>query len=336
MIVIMRHDANQDQITAIRQRLVDEGFQVHISQGVERTVIGVIGENTERVFAVASMTGVEQVVPVHRPYKLVSREFHPDDSIINIGNVPVGGKRVVVMAGPCAVESHDQVLEAAHVVHELGLSVLRGGAYKPRTSPYSFQGMRVDGLKILAEARERYGLAIITEAVDHESLQQVAEWADVVQIGARNMQNYELLKAVGQTAKPVLLKRGLSATIDEWLQAAEYIVAHGNPNVILCERGIRTYESKTRNTLDLSAIPVIKDLSHLPVVIDPSHSTGHWHWVAPMARAAVAAGADGLIIEAHPNPAQALSDGPQSLNLPHLAELVHSLRAIAEVVGRTL
>ncbi len=336
MIVVMRHDANQDQITAIRQRLVDEGFQVHISQGVERTVIGVIGENTERVFAVASMAGVEQVVPVHRPYKLVSREFHPDDSIINIGNVPVGGKRVVVMAGPCAVESHDQVLEAAQVVHELGLSVLRGGAYKPRTSPYSFQGMRVDGLKILAEARERYGLAIITEAVDHESLQQVAEWADVVQIGARNMQNYELLKAVGQTAKPVLLKRGLSATIDEWLQAAEYIVAHGNPNVILCERGIRTYESKTRNTLDLSAIPVIKDLSHLPVVIDPSHSTGHWHWVAPMARAAVAAGADGLIIEAHPNPAQALSDGPQSLNLPHLAELVHSLRAIAEVVGRTL
>ncbi len=336
MIVVMRHDAEQEQIEAIRHRLIDEGFQVHLSQGVERTIIGVIGENTERVFAVSSMAGVEQVVPVHRPYKLVSREFHPDDSIINIGKVPVGGKRVIVMAGPCAVESHDQVMQAAEVVQQLGLSVLRGGAYKPRTSPYSFQGMRVDGLKILAEARDRYGLMIITEAVDHESLQQVVEWADVVQIGARNMQNYELLKAVGQTEKPVLLKRGFASTIDEWLQAAEYIVAHGNPNVILCERGIRTYESKTRNTLDLSAIPVIKELSHLPVVIDPSHSTGHWNWVAPMARAAVAAGADGLIIEAHPNPAEALSDGPQSLSLPHLAELVHSLRALAEVVGRTL
>ena len=336
MIVVMRHDASQDQINQVSQRLHQEGFQVHLSQGVERTVIGVIGENTERVMVVSAMAGVEQVVPVHRPYKLVSREFHPDSSIIHIGQVPVGGRRVVVMAGPCAVESHDQVMEAAEVVHGLGLSVLRGGAYKPRTSPYSFQGMGLEGLKILAEARERYGLAVVTEAVDHESLQQVAEWADVVQIGARNMQNYELLKAVGQTSKPVLLKRGLSATIDEWLQAAEYIVAHGNPNVILCERGIRTYESKTRNTLDLSAIPVVKELSHLPVVIDPSHSTGNWNWVAPMARAAVAAGADGLIIEAHPNPSQALSDGPQSLNMPHLQELVHSLRGLAEVVGRTL
>ena len=332
----MRHDATPDEVEAIRTRLTDDGFRVHLSPGVERTIIGVIGENTERVYGVSAMAGVEQVVPVHRPYKLVSREFHPDSSVVQVGPVPVGGKRVVVMAGPCAVESREQVMEAAGVVNGLGLSVLRGGAYKPRTSPYSFQGMGVEGLKILAEARDHYGLMIVTEAVDHESLRQVAEWADVVQVGARNMQNFELLKAVGQTAKPVLLKRGMSATIDEWLQAAEYIVAHGNPNVILCERGIRTYESKTRNTLDLSAIPVVKELSHLPIVIDPSHSTGHWNWVAPMARAAVAAGADGLIIEAHPDPARALSDGPQSLNLPHLEELVHSLRALAEVVGRTL
>ena len=336
MIVVMRHDATPEQVEAIRGRLVDDGFRVHLSPGVERTIIGVIGENTERVYGVSAMAGVEQVVPVHRPYKLVSREFHPEPSVVRIGPVSVGAKRVVVMAGPCAVESREQVMEAAGVVSGLGLSVLRGGAYKPRTSPYSFQGMGVEGLKILAQAREHYGLMIVTEAVDHESLHQVAEWADVVQIGARNMQNFELLKAVGQTAKPVLLKRGMSATIDEWLQAAEYIVAHGNPNVILCERGIRTYESKTRNTLDLSAIPVVKELSHLPIVIDPSHSTGHWNWVAPMARAAVAAGADGLIIEAHPDPARALSDGPQSLNLPHLEELVRSLRALAEVVGRTL
>ncbi len=336
MVVVMKPNAPNQDIDAVTDRLESEGFQVHISRGMERTVIGVIGEGTEEVVRLASMQSVEQVVPVRRPYKLVSRDFHPDDSVVEVGKAKFGSKQVVVIAGPCAVEGYDQLMDAARAVHDLGLMVLRGGAYKPRTSPYSFQGMGVEGLKILAEARERLGLMVVTEAVDRESLNYVLEWADIIQIGARNMQNFELLKAAGQANKPVLLKRGLSATIDEWLMAAEYVAANGNSNIILCERGIRTYETKTRNTLDLSAIPVIKQLSHLPIVIDPSHSTGQWNWVSPMARAAVAAGADGLIIEAHPNPLEALSDGPQSLSLPHLSELVESLRPIAEAVGRTL
>ncbi len=273
---------------------------------------------------------------VRKPYRLVSRDQHPDDSVIRVGNIAFGGSKVIVMSGPCAVESREQVMAAAEFMSSIGVPVLRGGAYKPRTSPYSFQGMGVEGLKILAEARERYGVLTVTEAVDHESLGHVAEWADIVQIGARNMQNFELLKAAGQSGKPVLLKRGLAATIDEWLMAAEYVAAHGNPNIILCERGIRTYETKTRNTLDISAIPVIKQLSHLPVVVDPSHAAGQWQWVASLARAGVAAGADGLIVEAHPNPAEALSDGPQSLNFRHLDELVAQVRQVARAVGREL
>lgn len=336
MIVVMEKDAKPEDIDRVSDWLEQEGFQVHVSRGVERTIIGVIGENTERAIGAAAMPSVQQVVPVQRPWKLVGRDFHPDDSIIRVGNVRFGGSQVVVMAGPCAVESREQVLEVAETTHDLGLSVFRGGAYKPRTSPYSFQGMGVEGLKILAEARERYGLLIITEAVDPDSLVHVAEWADIVQIGARNMQNFELLKKVGRVNRPVLLKRGLSATIEEWLMAAEYIAAHGNPNIILCERGIRTYENKTRNTLDLSAVPVVKQLSHLPVVIDPSHATGQWQLVAPMARAAVAAGADGVLIEAHPHPEQALSDGPQSLNLNRLRTLLPALRKVAEAVGRTI
>lgn len=336
MIVVMKKDAAEPDVQAVVDRLKSEGFQVHISTGVERTVIGVIGERTEEVVRLGSMQAVEQVVPVRRPYKLVSRDFHPDNSIVKVGPVEFGGDRVIVIAGPCAVESEEQLMASARFVSNIGLSVLRGGAYKPRTSPYSFQGMGLDGLKLLAQARREHGLMVVTEAVDHQSLSQVAEWADMIQIGARNMQNFELLKAAGQAKKPVLLKRGLSATIDEWLMAAEYIAAHGNTDIVLCERGIRTYESKTRNTLDLSAIPVIKQLSHLPIVIDPSHSTGQWSWVSPMARAAVAAGADGLIIEAHPNPQEALSDGPQSLNFPHLGELVDSVRLIAQVIGRTV
>lgn len=278
----------------------------------------------------------EAVVAARKPYKLVSRDFHPEDSVIRIGDVVFGSTKVVVMSGPCAVESREQIMESAAFMQRIGVPVLRGGAYKPRTSPYSFQGMGVEGLKILAEARERYGVLIVTEAVDHESLANVAEWADIVQIGARNMQNFELLKAVGQCGKAVLLKRGLAATIDEWLMAAEYIAANGNLNIILCERGIRTYETKTRNTLDISAVPVVKQLSHLPVVIDPSHAAGQWQWVAPLARAGVAAGADGLIIETHPNPAEALSDGPQSLNFRHLEELMKESGLIAQAVGRTL
>ncbi|MCY0897722.1 MAG: 3-deoxy-7-phosphoheptulonate synthase [Firmicutes bacterium] len=278
----------------------------------------------------------EPMVSVRKPYRLVSRDFHPENSVVRVGNIAFGENRVIVMSGPCAVESREQVMAAAEFMHHLGVPVLRGGAYKPRTSPYSFQGMGVEGLKLLAEARERYGVLVVTEAVDHESLAHVAEWADIVQIGARNMQNFELLKAVGQVGKPVLLKRGLAATIDEWLMAAEYVAAHGNPNIILCERGIRTYETKTRNTLDISAIPVVKQLSHLPVVIDPSHAAGQWQWVAPLARAAVAAGADGLIIETHPNPAEALSDGPQSLNFPHLEELMQEVKRVARAVGREI
>ncbi len=285
---------------------------------------------------VGSTETAEPVVSVRKPYKLVSRDFHPDDSVIQVGNVAFGGNKVIVMSGPCAVESREQVMQSAEFMQRIGVPVLRGGAYKPRTSPYSFQGMRVEGLKILAEARERYGVLIVTEAVDHESLANVAEWADIVQIGARNMQNFELLKAAGQTGKPVLLKRGLAATIDEWLMAAEYIAANGNMNIILCERGIRTYETKTRNTLDISAVPVVKQLSHLPVVIDPSHAAGQWQWVAPLARAGVAAGVDGLIIEAHPNPAEALSDGPQSLNFRHLEELMGEVGLIAQALGRDL
>ncbi len=332
----MSKSASTDDVDAVTTRLKAEGFQVHLSQGVERTIIGVIGERTEEVMRLGAMQAVEQVVPVRRPYKLVSRDFHPENTVVRVGPVEFGTEKAVIIAGPCAVESREQVMESAAAVQRMGIPVLRGGAYKPRTSPYSFQGMAVEGLRILAEARDRYGLMVVTEAVDHESLRNVAEWADIVQIGARNMQNFELLKAVGQTGKPVLLKRGIAATIDEWLMAAEYIAAHGNPNIILCERGIRTYEQKTRNTLDLSAIPVIKQLCHLPIIIDPSHSTGQWNWVAPMARAGIAAGADGLIIEAHPNPQEALSDGPQSLNLPHLAELVTSLSAVAQAVGRTI
>lgn len=336
MVVVMAKGAREDQIKAVTDRLLAEGFRIHVSSGVERTVIGVIGERTEELGRLAAMQAVEQVVPIRKPYKLVSRDFHPEDSQIKVGHAIFGGPRVIVIAGPCAVESRDQLMTAAEAVAGLGLPVLRGGAYKPRTSPYSFQGLGVEGLKLLAEARERFGLMVVTEAVDQASMAHVAEWADIVQIGARNMQNFELLKAAGEVGKPILLKRGLSATIDEWLMAAEYIAAHGNTDIILCERGIRTYESKTRNTLDLSAIPVIKQLSHLPIVVDPSHSTGQWNWVAPMARAAVAAGADGLIIEAHPNPQEALSDGQQSLTLPNLGALVQSLGMIAEAIGRTV
>lgn len=278
----------------------------------------------------------EPVVSVRKPYRLVSRDFHPEDSIVRVGSVAFGGTKLVVMSGPCAVESREQVMASAEFMQRIGVPVMRGGAYKPRTSPYSFQGMAIDGLKIMAEARERYGVLIVTEAVDHESLTHVAEWADIVQIGARNMQNYELLKAVGHAGKPVLLKRGFAATIDEWLMAAEYVAANGNPNIILCERGIRTYETKTRNTLDISAVPVVKQLSHLPVVIDPSHAAGQWQWVAPLARAGIAAGADGLIIEAHPNPAEALSDGPQSLNFRHLEELMLQVAQIGQALGREL
>jgi 3-deoxy-7-phosphoheptulonate synthase len=337
VILVLRADAKDDEVAEVVERVQREGLTAHVSRGTERTVIGVIGEDTSRAFALAHLPQVEQVLPVQHPYKLASRDFHPENTQVNVGNrVVLGSGQVVLMAGPCAVESEEQLMTTAEAVARSGARVLRGGAYKPRTSPYSFQGLGPDGLELLDQARRRFDLAIVTEAMDEAGLEAVAEVADMVQIGARNMQNFSLLRAAGRIRKPVLLKRGMSATIEEWLLAAEYIMAGGNHDVVLCERGIRTFETKTRNTLDLSAVPVVKYLSHLPVVVDPSHATGAWQLVAPMARAGVAAGADGIIVEIHPNPEEALSDGRQSLTLEAWGELAQSLGAVATAVGRHL
>ncbi|WP_027719406.1 3-deoxy-7-phosphoheptulonate synthase [Desulfovirgula thermocuniculi] len=337
MIVIMQQEATEEQIGAVVERLTKNGFQAHLSRGVERTIIGVIGDRT-RLFdmALEAMPGVEKVVPVLQPYKLASRAFHPENSLVPVGDLVIGGEEVHVMAGPCAVESEEQLLETAVQVRAAGATVLRGGAFKPRTSPYSFQGLEEEGLKILARARELTGLKIVTEVMDTRSLPLVAEYADILQIGARNMQNFTLLREVARINKPVLLKRGMSATIEEWLLAAEYIMSGGNHQVILCERGIRTFETYTRNTLDLSAVPVVKYLSHLPVVVDPSHGLGKWRFVPAMARAAIAAGADGLLVEVHPNPAEALCDGPQSLTPENFRQMMEELARVAEVMGRRL
>jgi 3-deoxy-7-phosphoheptulonate synthase len=282
------------------------------------------------------MDGVERTVPILRPFKLASRDFHPQDTVVKLNGVSIGGQQLIVMAGPCSVESREQLLETAHAVKEAGAQVLRGGAYKPRTSPYSFQGLGEKGLRILAEAREQTGLLIVTEVMDPQLMPLVTTYSDIIQIGARNMQNYTLLHTAGEAQRPVLLKRGMMSTIEEMLMAAEYILSHGNNRVILCERGIRTFETYTRNTFDINAVPLLKQLSHLPVLADPSHGTGKWGLVAPVARAAVAAGADGLIIEVHPRPEEAVSDGAQSLKPERFAALVASLRLIAEAVGRTM
>ncbi len=336
MIVIMSSHAKEEEIQGVLKRLESKGLQGHLSGGEERTVIGVIGTRFEPqlVEQLEMLPGVERVTPVSKPYKLASREFKPFDSIVRVGDLEIGGPEVMVMAGPCSVESLDQMMEAALAVKAAGAKVLRGGAFKPRSSPYSFQGMGEDGLRILAEVRERTGLKIITEVMEPDQVQVVAEHADILQLGTRSMQNFPLLREVGKTEKPVLLKRGMAATIEEWLMAAEYIMASGNFNVILCERGIRTFETAVGNTLDLSAVPVVKRLSHLPVVVDPSHGTGKWYLVKSMSLASVAAGADGLLIEVHPSPDTAASDGPQSLNLPNFAELMGSLRMVGAAVGR--
>lgn len=339
MIVVMEHMAHEQEIEAVMEKLSKAGFQLHLSQGVSRTIIGVIGENTkERVAAMAveAMPGVEKVVPILHPFKLAGRDFKPEATQIEIGDIVIGGTAVHVMAGPCAVENEEQLLNVAKMVKEAGATIIRGGAYKPRTSPYSFQGLGEEGLKLLAKAREATGLKIVTEVTAAEHLPVVAEYADILQIGARNMQNFHLLRAVGKTDKPVLLKRGSSATFEEWILAAEYIMAEGNFNVIFCERGIRTFETYTRNTLDLSSVPIIKQLTHLPIVVDPSHGTGKWQLVKPMALAAIAAGADGLIIEVHPKPSEALSDGPQSLTPENFMDLMKDLKSVAEAVNRKL
>lgn len=338
MIVVMSSKATETQIQGVLARLESKGLQGHRSGGEERTVIGVIGTRFEPQLGeqLEMLPGVTTVTPISKPYKLASREFRPSDTIVRVGDLEIGGGDITVMAGPCSVESLDQMMETAIAVKAAGAKVLRGGAYKPRTSPYSFQGLGEEGLQILAEVRERTGLKIITEVMDPEQVAPVAAHSDILQIGARSMQNFPLLKQLGTVDKPVLLKRGMAATIEEWLMAAEYVMASGNFKVILCERGIRTFETAVRNTLDLSAVPIVKRLSHLPVIVDPSHGTGKWYLVKPMAMAAVAAGADGLLIEVHPSPDTALSDGPQSLNLANFAELMDSLRTIGAAVGRGL
>lgn len=338
MIVIMGPKHTEMDTERVVQKIEAAGLRVNISQGSERTIVGVIGDSHTKELlreGLEAMEGVESVVRVLRPYKLVSREFHGGrDSIVWVRDVAIGGSRVVVIAGPCSVESREQTMQTARAVKLAGAQLLRGGAFKPRTSPYSFQGLQEDALRILVEAREETGLPIVTEAMDTRQLELVVKYADMVQIGARNMQNYTLLKDAGRAGHPVLLKRGPSATIEELLLAAEYIMAEGNPDVVLCERGIRTFENYTRFTLDLNAVPVLKSLTHLPVVVDPAHGTGKWKLVTPMARAAVASGADGLLVEVHPEPDKALSDGPQQLSLTNFAVMMQELDAVALAVGR--
>ena len=333
----MKSDATEKQISHVVDTLKTLGFGTHLSQGVERTVIGAIGDKAVlQKGQIEMLEGVSEIVPIRKPYKLVSREFHHADTVVEISpTVRIGGSHpVVVMAGPCAVENEDMIIDVAKAVKKAGATVLRGGAYKPRTSPYSFQGLGETGLKYLAAARAETGLPIATEVMDTRDVALVAEYADVIQIGARNMQNFNLLKEVGKTRKAVLLKRGLCATIEELLMAAEYIISEGNSNIILCERGIRTMETATRNTLDLSAVPVIKQLSHLPILVDPSHGTGKASLVSPMALAAVACGTHGLMIEVHPTPETAASDGPQSLTYAAFEEMMKDMRVIEEVVRK--
>jgi len=339
MIIVMRDDATQEEIKQVMSRVEELGFTTHPSRGAKKMIIGIIGDlnREELIESLGAYPGIDKLVPILDPYKLAGRTFSEDRTVIEIKEgLSIGDKKIMIMAGPCAVENEEQVRVTAEKIKEYGATVLRGGAFKPRTSPYSFQGLEEEGLKILRRVGNETGLAVITEVVDPRDVELVGNYTDIFQIGARNMQNFFLLKEVGKTRKPVLLKRGLSATYNEFLMAAEYIMSEGNYNVILCERGIRTFENYTRNTLDLVSIPVLKKLSHLPVVIDPSHGTGHWDLVAPAAKGAVAMGADGLIIEVHPEPTKAMSDGQQSLKFEKFASLVEELKKIAAAVDREL
>ena len=337
MLIVMDRNAtgqDVDRVVAAAKRL---GLKAHPIPGAQRTAIGLTGnKGAIGPAAFENLPGVFEVIRVSHPYKLVSREFHPEDTIVSIGGVPVGGTALVVMAGPCAVESRDQILAVAREVQRLGARLLRGGAFKPRTSPYSFQGLGEDGQKLLAQARDATGLPVVTEVLDTENVELVARYADAFQIGARNMQNFELLKKVGKAGKPVLLKRGMSATLEELLLAAEYVMAEGNPNVVLCERGVRTFSDFTRNTLDLAIVPAVERLSHLPIVVDPSHGTGKRNKVIPMSRGAIAVGADGVAVEVHHRPEEAWSDGPQALTPELFGDLMAQLPPIAAAVGRTL
>ncbi len=337
MIVVMSRGASQAEVDAVCDRIKDLGYAAHLSAGKERTIIGVIGDKRpmdETAFRL--LDGVEKVVRILKPFKLASRDFHPEDTVVPVNGVRIGGKGIVIMAGPCAVESRAQIMETAYALKEAGVRILRAGAFKPRTSPYSFQGLGTQGLELLAEVRAETGLAIISEVTTPEQVAAVGECADILQIGTRNMSNYALLHAVGESGKPALLKRGMMSTMEELLMSAEYILSHDNYRLMLCERGIRTFETYTRNTLDLSAVPALKQMCHLPVIVDPSHATGNWEWVPALSMAAVAAGADGLLVEVHPHPEQALSDGMQSLRPDRFVEMVARVRAVAEAVGREL
>jgi 3-deoxy-7-phosphoheptulonate synthase len=338
MIIVMKQEATPKQIEAVEKQIADLGFKAHEIVGVERKVIGAIGDERgkNRLQMIESMGGVESVVPILKPYKLASRETQPQDSVIDVSGVPIGGKQIVIMAGPCSVESKEQICTTARLVKDAGANMMRGGAFKPRTSPYSFQGMEEEGLELLLEAKKETGLPIVTEVMNPREVDLVARYADLLQVGARNVQNFSLLKELGKINKPILLKRGMMTTIKEFLMSAEYILAEGNRRVILCERGIRTFETATRNTLDLSCIPVLKQETHLPIIVDPSHGTGYWHLVDSMSRAAIAAGADGLMIEVHPDPVHAFSDGPQSLKPEKFAKLIQTLRPFIDLMGRTL
>ncbi len=339
MILTLKSGVKKKEVDQVVLKIKELGFTPQMSKGAEKIVIGVIGEGNKAIAhrdIFESMDQVETVTPISKPYKLVSREFKKEDTVIEVGGLKIGAKSVVVMAGPCSVDTRDNLMLAAKELKKAGVQILRGGAFKPRSSPYAFQGLGEEALRFLAEARKATGLPVITEVMDTRQVELVARYADILQVGARNAQNFDLLREVGQCQKPVMLKRGMATTIEEWLMAAEYIVAKGNPHVILCERGIRTFETATRFTLDLNAVPVLKHHSHLPVVVDPSHGVGVRDFIAPMARAALAAGADGIMVEVHPNPATALSDGHQALLPAHMSHLMKDLRGVAEAVGRTL
>ncbi len=333
MLIMMSAQATEEEVANVMAHVRDRGYQPIELPGADRLAIGVLGTNPATIRdAVAALPGVLDAIPVSKPYKLVGREWHPDSSVVYVGDVPIGDGAFAVAAGPCAVESEEQLVDTARRVRSAGAHLLRGGAYKPRSSPYSFRGLGPPGLEYLQRARELTGLPVVTEVLTPGDVEAVAEAADMLQVGTRNAQNFSLLEAVGEAGKPVLLKRGLSSTIEEWLLSAEYVVAHGNPDVVLCERGIRTFETATRNTLDLSAVPVVRELSHLPVIVDPSHATGHRHLVPSMALAAVAAGADGLLIEVHPSPDEALSDGPQSLTFDQFSALMDDVRRLTRAL----
>jgi 3-deoxy-7-phosphoheptulonate synthase len=337
MIIVLKKDITQETIDHVVEKIKSAGLAVHISKGKERTIIGAIGDESLLVsVGLEALPGVESVMPIMKPYKLVSREFRKESSVIDIGGVKIGDTEIQVIAGPCSVESRDSLVDCARQVKAAGARILRGGAFKPRTSPYDFQGLGTDGLKLLAEAKKETGLPIISELMDPRDTELMCEYVDIIQIGARNMQNFRLLMEVGKAGKPVLLKRGLSATLKEFLMSAEYIASQGNSQIILCERGIRTFETATRNTLDLSAVPVLKEETHLPIFIDPSHSAGRWNLVAPLAKAAIAVGADGLMIEVHTDPENALCDGAQSLKPSKFTRLMDEMRKVAAAVGRTL